>query len=75
MIPCVYVCICVCVCPMDNPLFLCSLKEPNNLASKHAYKFSSVQRKAVGVNSGADNKGVELVTKRTKCKTDLNTEL
>ena len=65
-------CVCVCVC---NPLSLYSLKEPSNLANKHAYKFSSVQRKIVGVNSGADHKGVDLVTKRTKCETDLNGEL
>nr|QZX63206.1 NADPH-dependent diflavin oxidoreductase 1 [Halisarca dujardinii] len=40
--------------------------EPNNVANKHAYKYSSVQKKTVGVNSAPDNKGVVLVTKRTK---------
>ena len=45
-----------------------SVQEPNNLANKHAYKFSSVQRKTVGVRSSAGNKGIDFVTKRSKCE-------
>ena len=45
-----------------------SVQEPNNLANKHAYKFSSVQRKTVGVRSAPGNKGIDFITKRSKCE-------
>ena len=56
------------LCVIGSPCVCPSVQEPNNLANKHAYKFSSVQRKTVGVRSSAGNKGIDLITKRTKCE-------
>ena len=63
-------CVCACVraCVHACTSVRVSVQEPNNLANKHAYKFSSVQRKTVGVKGVAGNKGIDFITKRSKCE-------
>nr|CAL69074.1 TPA: putative 60S ribosomal protein L28 [Spadella cephaloptera] len=41
-------------------------KEPNNLTGLHSLKSSGLGAKAVGIVPAPDNKGVVLVTKKTK---------
>jgi len=46
-----------------------SLQEPMNLANKNSFKFNGlVNKKAVGIESGPDGKGVTLVTRKQTSK-------